>query len=331
VEFLKRPTISVIIPNYNHSRFLPRCLSALLNQSLLPDEIIVVDDGSSDGSWELLRTFAENHPLIRAYRHDKNMGVSASLNHGVDLAGGEYLLFTAADDEAKPQLLERAVPMLQSHPQAGLCCGIAEWRCMSTGTTWYIGGNMPRQPCYLSPEEMIRLGRNMRLSLTSQTSLFKRQAFTEAGSWKPELKWCDDCFMTYVVAFRHGVCFVPEVLSIFYLYADSHYHSDAERRPTLDRFLQLLESEEYADVSTAMAQSGILGGFGWDMARVVMGQRRHWQFLNAAFALTILRRCLEVAGRRFFPNWLSRICLRIFYGPGRHQPSPLAGSAIALQ
>jgi glycosyltransferase involved in cell wall biosynthesis len=319
VEFLKRPTISVIIPNYNHSRFLPRCLTALLDQSRLPDEIIVVDDASTDNSLDVLRGFVEKHALIQVHCNEKNMQVANTMNRGLQFAVGEYVLFTAADDEVKPGFFERVLPLLQAHPEAGLCCGIAEWRCTSTGMMWHMGGKMPKEACYFSPQELVWLGRNQRLTFSFQSSVFKREAFVRAGSWRPELKWCTDCFTTYVVAFRHGVCFVPEVLSVLNLRADSYYHSDTDRRRTLDRFLRLLEMEEYVDVSPPIAESGILGQFGWNMAQVVAVQWRHWRFLNAAFVLAAGRRCLEVAGRRILPNWLARISLRILYGARRHQ------------
>ena len=60
--------------------------------------------------------------------------------------------------------------------------------------------------------------------------------------------------------------------------------------------------------------SGILGDFGPSMARVVLGHRQHWSVLTPAFIRHAARRSAEIAGRRYFPDWLARFCLRVFYG-----------------
>lgn len=80
------------------------------------------------------------------------------------------------------------------------------------------------------------------------------------------------------------------------------------------RILQLLESDKYADVATHIRRSGIMGPFGWPILRVILGDPKHWKYLNFAFLRRVGRRCAEVVGQRFFPNWLARLCLKIFYG-----------------
>src|SRR5207245_472394 len=96
------PRISAIIPNFNHAKFLPRSVGSFLNQPLLPAEIIVVDDASTDNSLEVLNSLAQQHPIIRVLRNEKNMGVNASMNRAMAEAPGDYVLFTAADDELRP-------------------------------------------------------------------------------------------------------------------------------------------------------------------------------------------------------------------------------------
>jgi glycosyltransferase involved in cell wall biosynthesis len=309
--------ISVIVPNYNHAQFLPRCLSALLQQSVPPSEIIVVDDGSTDHSLEVLHSFAEKHPNVRLYSNERNLGVHRTMNRGLYLARCDYVFFSAADDEVRPGLLEHSIRILRAHPEAGLCSGICEWRCGSSGLTWHLGAAMPKQPCYLSPAEMIALSRRGRLVISGPSAVFKKSALVEAGGWIPELRWFCDFFGAYVVGFRQGMCHVPEVLANFNLNPTSYYHtarSRAERRTVIEHLLQFLESEQYADVAPLILESGVLGTFGWPMLRVTLSRRKHWQVLNLAFLRRAARRCAEVIGRRLFPNWLARICLKAFYG-----------------
>lgn len=310
------PRVSVVIPNYNHARLLPRCLDALLNQSILPEEILVLDDASTDDSLEVLKAYARRSPILKVHRNERNLGVVPTMNRGLALAACDYVCFPAADDEVLPGLFEHALPLLAAHPRAGAVSGRSEWRCQTTGMRWYNGSRMPDEPCYLSPQEMIRLGRLGRLTMSGQHAIFRKTALLEAGGWVPELRWFTDFFGAWVVGFRHGLCHVPQVLSIFNLYPTSYYHtarSRIERRQTMDRLLRLLESDAYADVAPSIGKSGLLGVFGWPMLRVVASERTHWRFLNTAFLRHAGRRCAEVVGRRFFPPWLARACLRVFY------------------
>ena len=90
--------VSVIVPVYNTENFLERCLNSLVNQTLNDMEIIVVNDGSTDASQEIIDRFANDFPnIIRAYRK-KNGGLSSARNYGLDKATGEYIGFIDSDD-----------------------------------------------------------------------------------------------------------------------------------------------------------------------------------------------------------------------------------------
>lgn len=314
---MSRPRVSAVVPNYNHAKLVPRCLLALLHQSVPPDEILVIDDASTDNSVEVLTALAAQHPRIRFLRNERNAGVHASLNRGLAEAQFERIGFFAADDEVLPGLLEKSLPLLEAHPEAGLVTGLCRWQCHSTGNTWQYGATMPRTAGFLPPTELVKLGRAGRLQVAAQPALYRRDALLQAGGWRPELRWFTDWFGTWVVGFRHGICFVPEELSVFHLYPGSYYHTaagEAQRQETLDRLLRLLESTQFADVAPWVRQSGILGQFGMPALRLTVGRREHRQFLSIALLRLVARRQAEVVGRRFFPAWLTRLCLRLFYG-----------------
>ena len=88
---MAKPTLSVVMPNYNHLKYLPKALDALAARERPPDELIVIDDGSSDNSWEIVQAFASKYSFIRAYKNDRNMGVEYTVSRGVELASGDYL------------------------------------------------------------------------------------------------------------------------------------------------------------------------------------------------------------------------------------------------
>ena len=99
--------VSVIIPIYNMEPYLAQCLKSVINQTLQEIEIICVDDGSTDGSWEILRAFAAQDARIQVYTQ-ANAGVSAARNLGMSHASGEYFAFLDSDDYYLPEAMEKA-------------------------------------------------------------------------------------------------------------------------------------------------------------------------------------------------------------------------------
>jgi glycosyltransferase involved in cell wall biosynthesis len=109
-------TISVVIPLYNKAPYIERAIRSVLVQTVAPDEIIVVDDGSTDGGGDLVE--AIQHPLIKLVRQE-NQGVSVARNRGIALARGELIAFLDADDAWEPQYLEEIYALRRRFPEAG--------------------------------------------------------------------------------------------------------------------------------------------------------------------------------------------------------------------
>lgn len=108
------PTISVIIPLYNKRETVTRALQSVFAQTVLPEEILIVNDGSTDGS-ELIVTEI-NHPLV-VLLHQPNSGVSVARNNGISVAKGEWIAFLDADDEWEPEFLKTMQMLTRTYPQ----------------------------------------------------------------------------------------------------------------------------------------------------------------------------------------------------------------------
>ena len=101
-------TVSVIVPVYNCKDYLPKCIKSILNQTYPQIQLVLVDDGSSDESGEICDAFAAKDSRIQVI-HQKNQGVSAARNAGLDAASGEYLLFVDSDDHIAADTIETSV------------------------------------------------------------------------------------------------------------------------------------------------------------------------------------------------------------------------------
>src|SRR5438309_10234328 len=113
-------TVSVVIPTYNHARFLTRAVDSVLAQTLSPAEVIVVDDGSTDETHAVLARFGGR---VRAIRQE-NGGVAAARNNGVRMSTGHLLAFIDADDIWLPDKLRCQVERFIAEPDLGLVhCG----------------------------------------------------------------------------------------------------------------------------------------------------------------------------------------------------------------
>lgn len=112
--------ISIVIPTYNSSRTLLNTINSVKNQTLSPSEIIVVDDGSTDGTDLILE---EKHPEITVIRRNKNMGVSVARDSGYRRAEGEYIVFLDADDILCPEFLATALRFLSKREDISAFCG----------------------------------------------------------------------------------------------------------------------------------------------------------------------------------------------------------------
>ena len=112
------PNVTVLLPVHNAAKFLGESIPSILGQTCEDFELLVMDDGSTDAGMEIVRGFAD--PRIRVEHNPSNLGIAASLNRGLDLAGGDYIARMDADDRADPERLARQAEYLDRHPHIGV-------------------------------------------------------------------------------------------------------------------------------------------------------------------------------------------------------------------
>ncbi|NOG70258.1 glycosyltransferase [Roseicella sp. DB1501] len=118
------PTVSVLVKCYNHAPYVGQTVRSLLSQSFQDFEIVVTDDGSTDGTAEVVRGFDD--PRIRLAVLPANQGISAAMNATIARARGRYLAILNSDDWALPGRLQRQVDVLDAHPEIGLVFGLPQ-------------------------------------------------------------------------------------------------------------------------------------------------------------------------------------------------------------
>lgn len=265
------PKLSVLLPNYNHAQFVGHALQAMLAQTVQPLEIIVIDDGSSDNSLQVLETFARRHAHIRLLRNDTNRGVNYTLNRALKEARGEYIYGAAADDQVLPGFFERSLRLLASHPQAGLCCSFPSRIDSITGTVTQHALPWSRHECFLSPQDLAAVMRGY--AVPGHASIARRDALLEVGGWNARLQWYTDWYALQVIAFRRGVCFIPATMALFRSSLASFYSTGVRnwelQSQAVEHLLQRLQSPECRDVVGLFRKSGVMHEIGLDAVRVL--------------------------------------------------------------
>ncbi len=309
------PTLTVVVPNFNHARYLPECLQAMLDQSVPPLEIIVIDDASTDDSVAVIEGFAKVHPTIRLIRNERNQGVLHGMNRTLELARGDFLYFGAADDKVLPGMFEKSLRILAEHPTAGLCCAVGEWWDPEAGTVWRSGEKFTNHPCHVAPEPLVKLIRSNQLRFAGHTVIFRKAALAGAGRFILELKWHTDWFAMCVVAFRHGICFVPEALAVMRVhhttYSAAGMRNQAAQRDVLRHILELLGRTEYQDVIGYFRRSGVLALFEWRMLKLLLSQPAFRRLITPVYLGKVGWRVFKTAIRSLLPaaveEWYHRV------------------------
>jgi glycosyltransferase involved in cell wall biosynthesis len=230
----RRPRMSVVIPNYNHGHLLQESLSAISRQTLVPDEVIVVDDGSTDDSVARLQSLAAGMPWLRIYRHGENRGVNAACNSGLDLVSGEFVLFSASDDRLDAETVERAQAAAAAFPTSGIVFSDQAEMSADGASKRLIPLDLPRERRYFSGDEFVRLMQRNFFYFHVSSVWFNVKLLRALGGFPPQLRWHGDLFAAYAAAFEQGATYTPGAVSYFRVGQESYSVTGARSAAQLD-------------------------------------------------------------------------------------------------
>ncbi len=215
--------LTVILPNYNHAALLPRALEALLAQERAPDEIILIDDASTDESLTVAEAFARRSPSIRLVANVQNLGVVAALQRGLESARGRYVYFAASDDWVLPGFFAHAVAMLEEHPQAAFFCGDAV---LIEGETGRLCGYRPiarpaARAAEVSPGASRALLARIDNWILTGSAVFRRETVIAAGGLDMQLGAFADGYLARKIALKHGFYYAPQPVAVWCVFRSS--------------------------------------------------------------------------------------------------------------
>ncbi len=236
-------TFSVIIPLYNKAPYVRKTVESVLGQTFDDYELIIIDNGSNDGSNKIVAGFID--PRIRTVHLEENIGVSNARNKGVSLSTAPYITFLDADDWWEPTFLEEMRGLIERHPDAGIY-----------GTGYYIVKNGKKRVAPIGVEEGFTedeinyctvYAKTLCMPLTSITAAMPRSIFDEMGGFKSHLKLGEDFDLWVRIALRHKAVFLNKPLSNYNQDVDVTYRGTHHLRDPKEHMLWnlgYLETEE---------------------------------------------------------------------------------------
>ncbi len=198
------PLVSVLMTAYNREQYIATAIESVLAQSMVDFELIIVDDGSTDHSLEITKSY-EHDNRVKVYVNERNLGDYPNRNRAASLARGKYLKYVDSDDAIYPHCLEVMTHIMERYPKAGmLLCAWSE--------------NDPFYPFELSPLEAYRrcFIHEERMSNSPLTTMFRKHAFDEIGGFDTQT-WPLSCDWDLVLrmARKFNTVFAPTGL-VFY-------------------------------------------------------------------------------------------------------------------
>ena len=217
------PSIAVIVPNRNDARYLPRCISSIFDQEAPPDELILVDDQSTDDSVAVMRLLTANRPGVQLIENPVNLGVYGALDEGLKRSRSEYVLFLSSNDFVLPGIFAHAKACLAKYPGVGLWSAMGwlvdeEDRPIRLNPSPVVAW---RDACF-TPQQCVQLAWRFGNWFTGTTLIYRRDALDAVGSFDPAYKGLADLLAALTIASRQGAAYSPAPYAVVRMHQGSH-------------------------------------------------------------------------------------------------------------
>lgn len=303
--------ISILLPNRNHGSELFRFFDSIDRQTLKPDQLVIVDDFSTDNSREIIKQYARTRPFVTVLENEVHLGVAGSIQRALDACTSEFIFMASADEFLEDDALSVMQEAIKAFPEAPLYISrYAEWEVSSDQlivpdhssdhAMWYLESD---DISFVTSGHFMSLIQKRFVWLGMNTAMIRRDVLYEVGGLDPDLKWHSDWFALYAIAFRYGFCATPQVITRFRLGDQSYSRSGmADRR-------------EQAKVVAAIQRKLDCPEF-WDFRRCLLKAPVAMSTFMRPTILTLL----------FYPRYYGRlvILLKWWFGAvlsGRRRPS----------
>lgn len=295
---------SVIIPNFNHGKYLGRAIMSLAAQQFKPKEVIIIDDGSTDFSPDIIHSFVLQYPdwIKAVYLQDNTGNPSLVANIGLDLCSQPFVTCMSADDEMLPSFLSEMKALIELYPQAKVCSAVAKFN-GADGLRWLCGKGLSQQSAFFTPEQCFKLACKGKLPVSPSCVVWSTECVRNIKGWWKESESFSDCVLAIILCLKYGVAFSPKCLAIFNENPNSYYHRTIENsalvrkaiRDTIDKMEVIVP-----DTIDSIKKTGFFGTTGPRLSLLLelLSRRKSKVFLTWRLLLHVIKRCYCFYGRK---------------------------------
>lgn len=210
IEEKNLPLVSIVVPCYNHEKYVKETIESIINQTYKNIELIVIDDGSKDNSVSVIQELADKYGFT--FIHRPNKGLSATLNEGIRLSKGKYFCACASDDIYMLDKIEKQVQFMETNPEYGMCYGkIVEFDDSGYKKEREIK-NAKSGWCF---EELI-----LSNFIPAVSQMIKRDIFEDVGNFDEDL-YIEDWDMWLRIVYKYKIGYVDNYLAYYRLHSNN--------------------------------------------------------------------------------------------------------------
>jgi glycosyltransferase involved in cell wall biosynthesis len=262
------PTVSVVVPNYNHARFLRQRIESILAQTYQDFELILLDDASTDESRETINQYVLDRRVRIEFNETNSGSTFKQWNKGVRLAQGKYVWIAESDDYAEPRFLERLVALLEADERVVIAY-CRSWRVVGHGSVMGevtddgVGGELrvgeERVDGYGDPllpaEDLERWAKDFfaqgaeecrryfvlaNLVRNASSAVFRKEAYERAGGAADSMRLCGDWKLWAGVALQGKMAYISEPLNYYRLHTGSVWGRSADGTMEIEEVLHVV-------------------------------------------------------------------------------------------
>ncbi len=197
------PPISVLMPAYNAEEYIAEAIESILNQTFKDYEFIIVDDCSTDNTWQIIKKYIKKDSRIKAHKNEKNLGIAGNRNKLISMAKGDYVIWQDADDISMPYRLEKQYKFMEENPEVGILGGWLQF--------FNKNGNLSVRK-YATDDKVLRRKIFIYSPVAQPAAIIRKKLFDEVGKYDLKYPPAEDIDMSFRIGVKYKFANLPEII-----------------------------------------------------------------------------------------------------------------------
>jgi len=279
--------VSVIVPCYNHEKYVQATIESIVNQTYKNIELIVIDDGSKDASPQIIEALSKQYNF--KFIHRPNKGLSATLNEGIELSQGEYIAVCASDDIYIANKIEKQVDFMENNLDYGMCFG----KIISIDN---FGTETKNNQKYSRSGWIFKDILYQKFTIPAVTSMFRKDIFKDIGVFDENL-FVEDWDIYLRIANKYQIGYMDEYLAYYRMHDTNITHQKIKIFDSQQKILNKWKESKYYKEAQIMYE---LKFYIYDAS---VNKRKALKYFFANLKYFYYRRFIKGTMRLIFEDW----------------------------